>query len=219
MFRVAWVLAGCLALMGATEAGAVTVTVDFSGSVTSGTDGAGLFGADGANLAGDTFSAEFLFDNEGDTTTLPGVIQSSTLTIGGVEVAVPVEPDPSVNPENYGLIAVGGTKIGSIAATTVNDGLTPTDQIPLFLQSVSLNHSYVDLTFTVIGGGYGFFNLGGGQTSGILEPTVATADTPPLVLPLSGAPEPATWAIMVIGFAAVGTVVRRRATAGKAVNR
>ena len=48
----------------------------------------------------------------------------------------------------------------------------------------------------------------GGGGGGFTPPTVTTLEVPPAAPP-TGVPEPATWAMMLIGFAAMGWQVRR----------
>jgi hypothetical protein len=56
--------------------------------------------------------------------------------------------------------------------------------------------------------------LPGGGGGGIFSPptTAATPDVPSV--PVTPVPEPATWAMMILGFALMGRMLRRRATAG-----
>jgi hypothetical protein len=71
---------------------------------------------------------------------------------------------------------------------------------------------------------------GGGEFDGFLDPTISfdtstrfdftglTLDVAPDALPVAGGgvPEPASWALMILGFGGVGAAVRRRRTRGLA---
>lgn len=59
-----------------------------------------------------------------------------------------------------------------------------------------------------IGGGGGGGSGGGGGDGGVIPP-------PPAPPPVAAVPEPSTWALMLIGFAAVGASIRRTKKAGK----
>ena len=64
--------------------------------------------------------------------------------------------------------------------------------------------------FTPVGGGFigGGGSGGGGGGDGIVPP-------PPAPPPVAAVPEPSTWTLLLIGFAAVGASIRRSKKAGK----
>ena len=53
---------------------------------------------------------------------------------------------------------------------------------------------------------------GGG--GGFSPPPITTAQVPPTVTPTAPVPEPASWAMMLLGFALMGRALRRRGAAG-----
>lgn len=81
-----WALGLALALGLVAPASAATIIATYSGSVLQGTDNAGLFGAAGANLAGDIFDVVFTFD-----------AAKGTLTPGGIEGGPPSGNSPAVD--------------------------------------------------------------------------------------------------------------------------
>jgi hypothetical protein len=57
--------------------------------------------------------------------------------------------------------------------------------------------------------------LPGGGGGGIFTPPTTTTATPDVpAVPVTPVPEPATWAMMILGFALMGRMVRRKAAAG-----
>ena len=55
---------------------------------------------------------------------------------------------------------------------------------------------------------------GGGGGGGFTPPPIVTAQVPPTVTPTAPVPEPASWAMMLLGFALMGRALRRRGAAG-----
>ena len=101
--------------------------------------------------------------------------------------------------------AVGGSFFGS----NINGGYTAASSITLSMIDADGLFTYTALNPTP-GGFLGFVSTGG-----LSQFTVATVDSVwvsvdnfTLAGSLSAVPEPATWAMMIIGFGAVGSVVR-----------
>lgn len=91
---------------------------------------------------------------------------------------------------------VGGSQRGD--TNTVRVGLGTSFQDITLASSAPL--SLQTLTFTTTGGGLSFTNLGASDNIGLILDEVGVA----------AVPEPATWAMMFLGFAGVGTMAYRR---------
>jgi len=85
----------------------------------------------------------------------------------------------------------------------------------------SLSTGYADLSFNSIpptAVNVYFSNYSGGQLARLLNGTLVTSSSPIIeditfatyVDTSGGVPEPATWALMILGFGGIGTVLRRR---------
>ena len=74
----------------------------------------------------------------------------------------------------------------------------------------TLNVTFFDMDHV---GNLSFTTSGGASVDGVIDNVVltTTADQAPLTVP--GVPEPATWAMMLLGFGAVGIAMRRRRVA------
>lgn len=208
--------AGILAA-GAAQAEIVTLT--YSGTVASGIDQLGAFGAAGADLAGKTFSATAAFDdtiglrvdglsaNGGSNFGQPDPTVSFTLEIGGAILANP----PFSRQESY---------FADYSSRIAGDYRVSTD---VFLQGAGnniLELAATEVLTSPISGPFvtitpnspdfqlGFLNLQGGDN--ILF-NIASATTDHLG-PLDPVfvPEPAMWALMLLGFGGVGATIRRR---------
>ncbi len=194
----------------------------------SGLDVGAIFGPANANLGGKAFAADFRYDTTlgtghfsatenfvdgGPRSRLGGVspFLEASLTIGGV--AKTIAPDASgeafasngepglFNGASHDALASNGDEISLQFMNAAND---PFGDIPATID--------VPLTFTPGSHdfGLGFADLAGagGLTELQLSPTA-------LIYSLSvsaGAPEPSTWAMMLLGFTGVGVLAacRRR---------
>ena len=96
--------------------------------------------------------------------------------------------------------------------------------VTLGVADTGVSH-YVSITLNSLGLAFINSHLGqtiqfGGTTATTVDPTSCfdcvaifgyTGGTPAAVLTLNAVPEPATWALMIVGFGLVGTTLRRRA--------
>lgn len=199
-----FVLSLVLASAIAAPASANIITFAYNGKIVDGVDTSGLFGAPGADLTGDHILAVFVFDTAlGLRGAFPGTTDS---LIGGT--AVPGSP-PS--PLVSATITINGesTTIGGdlLASALTNGGQFNASEavqdnanfVSAFVYSMSAPAS-LDTPFTPQGSGGGSFNID--RVDALSGPReVATADF--------SIPEPATWAMMLMGLGGVGAAVRR----------
>jgi PEP-CTERM motif len=216
-------LAAALALFGITSAASADIVyVTYSGTVLSGYDQIGIFGAPGSSLAGDAYTTFYIFN------TSVGEIHSDPFfnsDLGGV-VGIYAQPSPSLGAVltiNGISMGIGGGSVGYLygidygdfsrsydlagdpSRSVYNQMSDPTRSIPV---SINMPFSY---TVTPANGGYGQGQamLGIDPVSGAaylidLVPTTVSVSVPGAV------PEPSTWAMMLIGLAGLGFVACHR---------
>lgn len=225
-------LAGVLGaglLLGAAPAAAKVMTLNYYGAVGSGADNLGVFGA-GADLASQAFVASFVFDTDfagrttsatqdridgGSDASLPSFLSASleingvawdfpggvieTVAIAdGVVTATSADGDTIASPDLLALFAPG--------ANQIHLGLFG----PIFSLDLEQNAAW-DATGSTGHFQISSFDDGAGdfvRTYGTLVSTRATLDDGTVVG--GGVPEPATWALMILGFGTAGAVLRRR---------
>lgn len=217
-------------------ANAAIVKWTFSGQVAEGFDTTGVFGAANTVLSGDPFSITYTFDtSKGALSQGPGYsflqggaaptgpFSAATLTINGVGVSISgVTTDPSSDfaTTNDSTIsgaveaAIGGGDLNTSYSYAFNAIVGLSDASASFdtahnstgLPTICLDSTCNDLysgsfgineSSTRFPDAYGLFGLD--QTTKI----VAT------VSGVGAVPEPATWALMLIGFSGVGAAIRR----------
>jgi len=209
--------AAVAALTLAGEAGATVSVLTFTGTVASGRDTLGFFG--GGDLAGMAFATTFTIDDAvthitttlaGDTE-MTGNIEGST-TINGRSIAggstdhfslVEVFP-------NYIYAQTGNAQLGfEFAIEPASNpfaGIGFTTPLATYtLKPGDSSVAHVD-TYSPTFQHYGFSLITTTVTYSILPDQVETT-------PTVGVPEPATWALMIAGFAGVGGLLRRRRSA------
>lgn len=211
-------LVASLGLM-ASAAQAAVVTITYSGTVKSGTDGAGLFGAAGADLSGLAFSSVFVFDDSTE------IIQRNDLhyNYGGTYVGSPsplISVGLTIDGASYVPVMIGDVSQGYLAQRAL--GILTNNYYQL-LQTTSgsydgdhVSFSCYDKPKTSLGAlacdlrDDGLFLLGDNRaTNGVFAITSATM-SPPVDVGVSYVPEPGTWALMISGFGMVGGALRRR---------
>jgi hypothetical protein len=233
--HVSWLalpaIAGALAL--AQPAAAVEVAYTYTGHVGSGVDGLGLFGQAGASLSGAAFTATFHRDDalaDPDdiyigrfNSYVSGVGAASPvwaeLTIGGVTLALgglgeqaQYDDGFSESFAHYVAFDTGSLMLG--ASTPGRLVPQPIDYLPgpdyHTLPSLSAETAPgLDWFGNFSVSGQGLAALG---TTASFVPTGLLVDGAPGGV--GGVPEPASWALMILGFGGVGwTLRRRRATA------
>jgi hypothetical protein len=236
--RGSWFLATAAAFLSAASPALALVKVTYTGTVASGSDLTGLFGAANADLAGLSFRAVYLFDDNPDGqffnppfssgwTSLFDPGPKVFLTIGGVTV---VSDCGFFTPDYCGFThtqtaAPGDWRLDSELNAFVVDATPPagprtwTHQIDIGVMSAV--HPFLDsfdyrtsAHYVLQPGDTGFGTVslenivdGGAPTEhfGYRVNAVLT----PLVVTI-GVPEPATWAVMILGFGMAGAALRRR---------
>jgi hypothetical protein len=206
------VVAGVAMLGGVSQASAAIIDATYTGTVSSGIDTLGLFGAAGANLAGSSWVVTYTYDtslgysksspyenyvyggiNYGNTSP----VLSSMITINGVGKAV----DASY----YGYILGKETGSSNEQYHTVSsseylhnyiynyNGTLPASITTPFTHTVDNNDT-----------AYGTFGAG----TEIIKANLASLTVSDHVV--AAVPEPSTWAMMLLGFAGIGFVAYRR---------
>jgi len=209
---------------------AAVVSYTYDGFIDFGNDAAGLFGAPGGVLTGKTFSATFYRD---DALALPGniylgdansyvtgegeyspvwaklTIDGVTLYIGGGSGEQTQFDDGYVEGFSHsalgllGELAFSGNTLGTFAPTLGNVLAGPD------YHTLTSLPAFDELNFSVAGN----FQYTSPESRGLytfanLTPTSFSVGGGG---PTAPAPEPAAWALMIVGFGGVGAMLRRRA--------
>jgi len=230
--KSAIVALAAVAILIATPASAAIVTSEWTGTLGSGTDQGGLLGVAGADLTGLSFALTFTFDTDRGSFVLdPG----HTLE-GGVAY-----PGQGASPGSAVLVISGhqidfdGGYFSYFGVSQNNGGAThgfsALNAVNMPLNNVGINASISpQLTNSMTtpysgnpcvgaancGGAFIFGPAYGQVIFGSLVPTNYTLSfSGEFTDPLPGAvPEPAAWALMLIGFGALGGIMRRRRAIG-----
>ncbi|MBJ7408890.1 MAG: PEPxxWA-CTERM sorting domain-containing protein [Phenylobacterium sp.] len=215
------VAAFCLVSASAGSASASLWIAELTGTVSSGVDGSGVFTAPSANLAGQEFTLQFLIDtNRGNWDRSPDYYNAYGAECGCIPGPIVITrfkiDDTIVSSKHYAtwLHAEGENfspkSPGYFGAySEASQGYRPgRPWQSSFHVGVNMDYDPVDLDHDwatpVIGTGSFSFN-GALQATGSLQIgylKVYQVDT--------FVPEPSTWAIMVLGFAAIGATLRQR---------
>ena len=210
--------------------------ITYTGTVTSGTDTAGIFGAPQSSLAGASFTAVYsLIDSlpgargstisgyyDGGTSVGFASPQSAVLTINGISIPFSGNFYSDAFQQN-GNTTLGDQTYHEADQRTTASGIESTNVLYTSMFSnvhniVGSNVMTVPIDYTAQPGdapfGYvEFVNRNTGTSvrqyqlvANLLPSRVIIRGTPQT----SAVPEPATWAMMLIGFGAIGTRIRRR---------
>jgi hypothetical protein len=197
------VLSSTLSLI-ASVASADILTETFTGTA-NGTDGAGFFSGVDFNSS-PTYTATFVFDTSLGTITggdLEGGAVSATLRIGNITKSVDVS--------NFSVLRVDSTPGDTIKFFTVSQ-VKPSDTETFDVEAHTFSDPgfIADLStpFTFAGGGGGFDV--GGDHIGLFNQTITFEVA-------AAVPEPATWAMMILGFCGLGFMAYRRKQNGPAL--
>ncbi|UTP39768.1 PEPxxWA-CTERM sorting domain-containing protein [Phenylobacterium sp. LH3H17] len=211
-------LAGTLAV--ATAANAAIVVTTYQGTIETGTDVTGLFGTAGADLASQAFTAVYATDTaigrmtdafvdkaEG-TSPSPVPILSASMTINGMTVGS--------SSGTYGRMQYDpGSYVSHSISELSNDGLFETSNgivtqlhTPLAPASLDTSFSFAGLEPAIFGG-FQFWRFNT-QTGANDYRAYGSLVVTSVVSKVAGSavPEPATWAMMIVGFGLVGSTLR-----------
>jgi hypothetical protein len=220
-------LVAIIALGFAPLASAKVMTATFRGHVIYGEDNAGFFGAPGGIYEGDSYVATFIYDTErANHVSSP----TSDLAVGGTNNGVVLNP---LSPLLSASLAIGGhvhaldpSGFGS-ASTQQHDSVSffafQTEYTPLsnddpetYIIHYANFDASNDLTTPVSVSLSGFASEGSARWRRLDHGVLVTdADIYLRADQLTirpGIPEPASWAIMILGFAAAGGALRGRRT-------
>jgi uncharacterized Zn-binding protein involved in type VI secretion len=182
----------------AAPASANIVTFDYFGKITDGFDTAGLFGAPMTDLTGDHILAVFVFDTSlGTRVTDPGV---SDFVFGGTQAGVASPLVSATVTINGKSVAMGGDFFATALtlAGQANSVATAEDAVnDLTVTAFDTDApGSLDTPFAPHNPGGGTFTF-----SGPTGAEQASADF--------SIPEPATWAMMLVGLGGVGATLRQ----------
>jgi hypothetical protein len=199
-----------------TTSPAAIVDVTYTGTVSSGADSANAFGLAGANIVGDSYVAYYRIDTSAGTSTTSATVNqtfggsgvgttspilTSSVTINGVTVTVGGSYYGVTYGENDGAPGnfseqyqfASNNKFGTLVMQNYIDNNSAT--LPA---SISTSISY-----TVVGtdSQFGYYQS---PADGVIEANLAN-----LNVVVEGVPEPATWAMMILGFLGLGFMAYR----------
>lgn len=205
------------ALTGASPAAAGIITVTYTGSFLYGTDRAGVFGAAGADLTNDTFTALYQFDtNEGQLTLSP----TRNALVGGSYWGYATPLVDATLTVNGASIAFGGSYYGHVMSND-NGGFSDLETGAGEIKSGSysfLSFMMTDFSRTLpIDITKSFKSAFGGEGSlqyltsqGVVGASGELNASSVSLSVSSRVPEESTWGMILCGFAGLGCMAYRR---------
>ena len=198
-----------------------------TGTINSGVDTQGLFGGAGADLSGRQYSAKLTFDptlltfvsSDDPVFALRnyyGSIGIAEIEVEGVSYSFEVgglnqftfllgKADPAITP---GWIYVAnGTLTGS--GGTVNLGLFSATNFMGPLELSTFDYALTDADRAFLGPDGAYWD-GGDFKFALRADTISLTSEPGTLAPPAGVPEPASWALMIVGFGGAGVMLRSR---------
>lgn len=206
-------------LAGAAPASATLYVATYSGLIIGGVDGAGLFGPLGGQLGGDVVTARYVYDTAlgirstnpyvsdtlygGTSQNVSSPIVSAMLTVNGIRIAGPAgDNDSHTNyireymPFDYSTAYVldnvqdnaGGYLYNEVRSEVIPSSVPPSIETPFTMTGHFQGGGYLIRGAAVTNFAFGY------------DGTVTVAET--------SVPEPTTWAMMLLGLAAVGLARR-----------
>jgi hypothetical protein len=198
-----------------------------TGTIESGFDTRGIFGADGADLSGRTYSATLTFDPSLlEFIPLSGPPFDNHLYIGASGIFEVKIDDVSYSfaaggpyqfsyssAEAYPGVTNGWTYVvgGSLNGSGGNVNLAIASATN-FIGSLGLTpyaYALTDQDMTFMGSGSNVWDGGDFQLA-FRPATVALTSEPGTLAPPAAVPEPASWALMIVGFGGAGAMLRGR---------
>jgi hypothetical protein len=226
------ILGAVAALAAAQPAAAAIYQVTSTGTLKNGFDQTGMFGAANSDLTGAVYSVVEYFDTDlaklslsgnvlygGADTDSPPQIGHGVLTVNGVSIAI------AGTDFAYLSSPTGGSSSGYLLNQTQTSTLEVTYELivkadghgPIAPLATLPNWSGDCLGVDFCGGGFSFssvsLNPGGGSTVNWQNLGYFDGETFDVRVVSGGVPEPATWAMMIVGFGLVGSALRRRMVA------
>jgi hypothetical protein len=213
------------------SANATIMTATYTGTVTSGFDITGLFGVAGANLAGERFTVVYTYD-----TAKAGSSHfqdaSEELIYGGTQYGPPnpgIDAKVTIGSGTVDVLAGFSsyfiTSQGAPAYTEHKIVQTSTGAFPGASSHISVDttlftgsvpNRLADPFSGTPSGPFAAFSSGVFQDivydpqTGYAAEAKANLTVDHLTVAAAGVPEPATWALMLIGFGGLGATLRRR---------
>ncbi len=222
MSRKLIVLAAGALLFSPLAAHATIVTGSFSGTITSGTDSTGVFGADGGTLDGDDLTGTFSYDTDllsqvvsGGTNTATGTglgALTVTLTIDGASHTFTDQTSSSVFLDDGSVSGNNEFTLNTLDQQGgMNESFTLDIQDPInsFISGTGLVQTFVESPF-ISDGSFQILDTG---------PTVAAGggfsiDSLTLNGASTAAPEPASLGVLLVGLGGLAAGRRRKARGG-----
>lgn len=229
--NIGWsVVALAGSLVAAAPATAQVATISVTGTVMSGADGAGIFGAANASLVGQAFSA--VFNIKPDT----GATSVTTATLSqlfGNGSASPVDAYLTIGGNTHYFSGMasssalvqngagnGGTDKLLYFTDSTDYGINPVKQTLFYVGVDTLRNiieaadfaSYPNVDVTLQDNAKGFAQVANyDKVSGSYgNVTYADLAVKTIGAKVSAVPEPSTWMLMIAGFGTVGYAMRRR---------
>jgi hypothetical protein len=212
---------GALALGCAGPAGATTIVATSTGTISSGFDQSGLFGASGSSLVGVAYTLTAAFDGSiAQFEALPG----GSELFGGPDFG-------SISPADFELtVGAGGEGGSGLGVTDIAQNQAPVGTTSQsFMDALNGASESQNFQMTMFANGNGGISgdvftpppgnlcstdvCGGSFSFVVVENGVTTVNSygtfAPTSYTIAGVPEPATWALMFIGAFGVGATLRR----------
>lgn len=178
------------------------------------TDASGNFGGAGGAFSG--FDLDAIKISTVNCATAACAASAVSLSVFNFTTGVVFSPGTQrapADPKLFGTGPTGNTVDNSVATLGAFDGVANT-AIPNGFISLGDNGSIVfNLNAAMSGAGL-YLYIGEVGDNG----EVAGSNINTLANPVQGVPEPATWGMMILGFGAIGTTMRRRATVRTSVS-